>query len=145
MAGPSTWLLPRIQERWPQLTIVTIAARAAEAALRRGAHIVNDISGANHDPQMLPVCAEAGCGLCLMHMRGGPRDMQSLAEYDDVVDETKQWLLLRAEAAVAAGVAEDRILLDPGLGFAKTADHNLEILARLAEYGSLGFPIVVGA
>jgi dihydropteroate synthase len=94
---------------------------------------------------MLDACAEGGAGIILMHMRGRPRDMQALAVYDDVVEETKRFLAGRAEAAVRAGVAPSRILLDPGLGFAKTAEHNLAILARLSEYAALGFPIVVGA
>jgi dihydropteroate synthase len=106
---------------------------------------VNDISGGTADPAMLDACAEAGAGIILMHMRGRPRDMQALAEYDDVVEETKRFLAERAEAAIRAGVDSSRILLDPGLGFAKTAEHNLAILGRLPEYADLGFPIVVGA
>jgi len=138
-------VLERVADLGVPLSVDTVKAGVAREALRRGATIVNDISGATADPAMLEVCADAGCGLILMHMRGKPRDMQAHARYEDVVGETKRFLAERAEAAIRAGVSPGRILLDPGLGFAKTADHNLEILARLSEYHDLGFPIVVGA
>jgi dihydropteroate synthase len=138
-------VLERVTDLGVPISVDTVKASVAREALRRGAAIVNDISGATADPEMLNVCAEAGCGVILMHMRGRPRDMQAHARYDDVVGETKRFLGERAEAAVRAGVPPARVLLDPGLGFAKTADHNLEILGRFSEYLDLGFPIVVGA
>jgi dihydropteroate synthase len=138
-------VLERVVGLGVPISVDTVKAAVAREALRGGASLVNDISGATQDPEMLAVCAESGCGVILMHMRGVPRDMQSRTDYDDVVDETKEFLSERAAAAVRAGVAEDAILLDPGLGFAKTEEHNLEILARLPEYTTLGFPIVIGA
>jgi dihydropteroate synthase len=138
-------VLERVVGLGVPVSIDTVKSGVAREALRRGATIVNDISAGTHDPAMLGACAEAGAGVILMHMRGRPREMQALAEYDDVVEETKRFLAERAEAAVRAGIAASRILLDPGLGFAKTAEHNLAILAGLSEYADLGFPIVVGA
>ena len=138
-------VLERVAELGVPISVDTVKSGVAREALRRGAAIVNDISGGTADPAMLDVCAEEGAGVVLMHMRGRPRDMQTLARYDDVVDETRRFLAGRAETAIRAGVTPGRILLDPGLGFAKTAEHNLRILARLEDYVSLGFPVVVGA
>jgi dihydropteroate synthase len=127
------------------VSVDTTKAEVADHALRRGATIVNDVSGLARDPEIADVCAERGAGLVLMHSRGDARSMQSLADYADVVEETKRFLADAMERAVRAGVPETRILLDPGLGFAKTAAHNLEILRRLGEYLTLSRPLVVGA
>ena len=127
------------------LSVDTTKADVAAVAIEHGASIVNDVSGLVHDPEIAAVCASTGAGLVLMHRRGDPRTMKSLAHYDDVVDETRRFLAEAMERAVRAGVAEDQLVIDPGLGFAKTARHNLEILRRLPEYLTLGPPVLVGA
>jgi dihydropteroate synthase len=96
------------------------------------------------DPEIAPLVAERGAGLVLMHMQGDPRTMQVEPAYDDVVDDVKAFLAERIEVAVAAGVSEERIWLDPGIGFGKTLGHNLELLRRLGELRELGRPLVVG-
>ncbi|MDB4968357.1 MAG: dihydropteroate synthase [Myxococcales bacterium] len=127
------------------VSIDTYKAEVAALALAAGAEVVNDISGGTLDPALFGVVAQHGAAVIIGHLRGTPKDMQAHARYDDVVREVVAELRLRVAAALAAGVARGRILVDPGLGFAKTAEHNLELLARLGELGALGFPIVVGA
>ena len=127
------------------ISVDTMKAGVAADALAAGAVIINDVTGLTHDPEVADVCAEAGAGLVLMHMRGTPRTMKNLTDYDDVVAETCRFLESAVDRAVRAGVREDRILVDPGIGFAKTAEQNLEILRRLPEYLGLGPPLVVGA
>ena len=127
-----------------QLSIDTSKARVAAAALAAGATMVNDVTALRGDPGMAEVVAEAGAGLCLMHMLGNPRTMQQDPRYDDVVGEVKAFLEERMAFAVAAGIAEERILLDPGIGFGKTLQHNLELLVRLAELAELGRPVLIG-
>jgi dihydropteroate synthase len=126
------------------VSIDTSKLAVAEAALNAGAAIVNDVTALRHDPEIAGLCAERGAGLVLMHMQGDPRTMQATPTYDDVVDDVKAFLAERVEAAVAAGVAEEKIWLDPGIGFGKTLDHNLELLRRLGELRELGRPLVVG-
>ena len=126
------------------VSIDTSKASVAEAALDAGASIVNDVTALRGDPAIGGLCAERGVGLVLMHMRGDPRTMQEEPRYEDVVDEVKAFLAERTEVAVAAGVPEERIWLDPGIGFGKTVDHNLELLRRLGELRELGRPLVVG-
>lgn len=126
------------------VSIDTSKLSVAEAALDAGATIVNDVTALRHDPDIGPLCAERGAGLILMHMQGDPRSMQENPTYDDVVDEVKAFLSQRLEVAVDAGVAEERVWLDPGIGFGKTLDHNLELLRRLGELRELGRPLVVG-
>jgi dihydropteroate synthase len=116
----------------------------AEAALDAGATIVNDVTALRADPQIGPLCAERDARLVLMHMQGEPRTMQESPTYDDVVDDVRAFLSARMEAALAAGVGEGQIWLDPGIGFGKTLDHNLELLRRLGELRELGRPLVVG-
>lgn len=127
----------------PRISIDTSKAKVAEAALRVGAQIVNDVTALS-DPQMGPVCADADAGLILMHMKGTPRTMQFDPTYGDVVAEVCGFLAERLEVATGAGVEEERIWLDPGIGFGKTVEHNLELIARLDELVDLGRPIVVG-
>lgn len=127
------------------VSVDTTRAAVAEAALDAGAAIVNDVSGGLSDPAMAKVVAAAGVPWVLMHWRGPSRDMQSLAEYVDVVADVGRELSRQVDAALAAGVAEDNIVLDPGLGFAKTAEHNWTLLSRLDELVALGFPVLVGA
>lgn len=126
------------------VSIDTSKATVARAALDAGASIVNDVSALRHDPEIAALCAERGAGLVLMHMQGDPRTMQENPVYDDVVDDVKAFLAERLEVAVAARVAEERIWLDPGIGFGKSLDHNLELLRRLGELRELGRPLVVG-
>src|SRR4051794_31598870 len=127
------------------VSVDTRKAAVAGAALQAGARIVNDVSAFRHDPSMAGVVAGAGAGCCLMHMLGDdPRTMQSDPRYDDVVSDVKAFLSERLEFAVAEGVAEERVWLDPGIGFGKTIDHNLELLRRLDEIAAIGRPVVVG-
>jgi dihydropteroate synthase len=127
-----------------ELSIDTSKLSVAEAALEAGATIVNDVTAVGSDPEIASLCAERGAGLVLMHMQGDPRTMQVDPTYDDVVDDVKAFLAGRMEAAVAGGVAEERIWLDPGIGFGKTLEHNLQLLRRLGELRELGRPLVVG-
>jgi dihydropteroate synthase len=126
------------------VSIDTSKLAVAAAALDAGASIVNDVTALRGDPEIGGLCAERGAGLVLMHMRGDPRTMQEDPRYDDVVEDVKAFLVARLEAAVAAGVAEERVWLDPGIGFGKTLEHNLELLRRLGELRELGRPLVVG-
>jgi dihydropteroate synthase len=127
------------------VSVDTTRAAVAEAALDAGARIVNDVSGGLADPTMAKTMAAAGVPLVLMHWRAHSRDMQALARYDDVVADVKTELARQVDAALAAGVDAGNIVLDPGLGFAKTAAHNWALLARLDELTALGFPVLVGA
>jgi len=126
------------------VSVDTSKLGVAEAALDAGASIVNDVTAMRRDPEIGGLCAERGVGLVLMHMLGDPRTMQVDPHYDDVVDEVKAFLAERLEVAVAAGVDEERIWLDPGIGFGKALEHNLELLRRLGELRSLGRPLVIG-
>lgn len=127
-----------------ELSVDTSKAVVAEAALDAGAAIVNDVTALRGDPEMAALCAERGATVVLMHMLGDPRTMQEDPRYGDVVAEVKAFLAKRLEAAVGAGIAEERVWLDPGIGFGKTAAHNIELLRRLGELRELGRPLVVG-
>jgi dihydropteroate synthase len=127
------------------VSIDTSKLAVAEAALDAGASIVNDVTALRRDPEIAALCAERGAGVVLMHMPGDPRTMQDNPAYEDVVDEIKAFLAERIEVAIVAGVEEGRIWLDPGIGFGKTLEHNLELLRRLAELRDLGRPLVIGA
>jgi dihydropteroate synthase len=126
------------------MSIDTTRASVAAAALEAGVSVVNDVSGGLADPDMARVVADAGCPWILMHWRGHSRRMGELAVYSDVVKEVCTELAERVDAAVAAGVAEDRLILDPGLGFAKTAEHNWRLSAHLDSIMGLGLPVLVG-
>jgi len=126
------------------ISVDTRKSRVAEAAIKAGASIVNDVSGLRHDPEMASVVAEYGRPVILMHMRLTPRDMQSNPRYKDVVREVIQELEESLEIAKRSGVKEENCLIDPGIGFSKTPEHNLEILNRLDEFIVLGRPICVG-
>jgi dihydropteroate synthase len=130
----------------PLISIDSSKAIVAEAALEAGAGLVNDVTAFRGDPRMAELVARSGAECCLMHMLGEPRTMQQAGgpRYDDVVDDVKSFLAERLNFAVAEGVAEQRILLDPGIGFGKTEAHNLELLRRLGELLELGRPIVIG-
>jgi dihydropteroate synthase len=127
-----------------RVSVDTSKAPVAAAALDAGAEIVNDVTALRGDPEMASICAERGCTVVLMHMLGEPRTMQEDPRYEDVVDDVKAFLAERLEAAVAAGIDEERVWLDPGIGFGKTAAHNMELLRRLGELRELGRPLVVG-
>ncbi|WP_203827288.1 dihydropteroate synthase [Actinoplanes palleronii] len=127
------------------LSIDTTRAAVAEAALAAGAVAINDVSGGLADPGMAAVAAAAGCPWILMHWRGHSRDMQQLASYRDVVTEVRDELRARADAAIAAGVDPGQIVIDPGLGFAKNAEHNWALSARLDVLVDLGFPVLFAA
>jgi dihydropteroate synthase len=126
------------------LSVDTSKAPVAAVALEAGAVLVNDVTAGRGDPAMLPLVAERGAALCLMHMRGDPRTMQDDPRYGDVVAEVRDFLAARLEEALAAGVREERVLLDPGIGFGKTLEHNLALLAGLPALAALGRPLVVG-
>jgi len=126
------------------MSIDTSKLEVARAALEAGAAIVNDVTALRHDPEIGALVADRGAGLVLMHMQGEPRTMQANPAYEDVVDDVRAFLVERLEAAVAAGVEEERIWLDPGIGFGKTLDHNLELLRRLDQLRALGRPLVIG-
>jgi dihydropteroate synthase len=126
------------------LSIDTSKAEVARRALALGAELVNDVTALRGDPRMAEVVAESGAYLCLMHMQGDPRTMQADPRYDDVVDDVKAFLAERLAAAVAAGIPEERICLDPGIGFGKTVEHNFELVRRLPDLTALGRPVVVG-
>jgi len=127
-----------------RLSIDTTKVAVARAALDAGASLVNDVSAFRFDPGMAALVAETGVGCCLMHMLGKPRTMQEAPRYDDVVSEVKAFLEERLAFAVSEGVDEERVWLDPGIGFGKTVEHNLELLRRLDEIVAIGRPIVVG-
>jgi dihydropteroate synthase len=126
------------------LSIDTSKAEVASAALDAGAAIVNDVTALRGDPELADLCAERECTVVLMHMLGTPRTMQDDPRYDDVVDDVRSFLAERIEHAVSRGIAEERIWIDPGIGFGKTVDHNLELLRRLDEFRTLGRPILIG-
>ncbi len=125
------------------VSIDTRRAPVARAAIETGATIVNDVSGFR-DPEMVAVVAESNAGVVVMHMLGEPGTMQDDPRYEDVVSEVVDYLAGQAASLVDAGVAPERIAVDPGIGFGKTLEHNLELLARVDEISELGYPVVVG-
>ena len=139
-------VVPVVERLSPRcrISIDTTKAGVARAALDAGASIVNDVSAFRFDPELAGVVAETGVDCCLMHMLGEPRTMQQDPRYDDVVGEVKAFLEERLAYAVGEGVPEERVWLDPGIGFGKTAEHNLELLRRLDEIVAIGRPVVVG-
>lgn len=136
-------VLPVIERLGGRISIDTSKAVVAEAALRAGARIVNDVT-ALRDPRMARVVARAGAAVILMHMKGSPRTMQKNPRYRDVVRDISDFLRRRLRRALSAGIPRDRILVDPGIGFGKRPEHNLEILRRLSEFRRLGCPIAIG-
>ncbi len=126
------------------VSVDTTKPLVARAALEAGAEIVNDITGLA-DPAMVELCRQYEAGVVIMHMQGTPRTMQNDPRYDDVVDEVAGFLADRAEQAIAAGIDPARICIDPGIGFGKTTEHNLELLAGTARFADLGYPVMIGA
>jgi dihydropteroate synthase len=127
-----------------RISIDTMKLAVAKAAVEAGATYVNDVTAFRNDPDLAGFVADRGLDCCLMHMLGEPRTMQADPRYDDVVDDVKAFLSERMDFAIRAGVAEERIQLDPGIGFGKTLAHNLELLRRLDELTELGRPLVIG-
>lgn len=127
------------------LSVDTTKAAVAEEALAAGATIVNDISALRSDPAMAGVVAARGAHIILMHMQGTPTTMQVKPEYESVVDEVRAFLAARIEAAQAAGIAGNRVIVDPGIGFGKRLVHNLELLRSIDRFADLGPPVMVGA
>jgi dihydropteroate synthase len=138
-------VLEGLRDAGVPISIDTSKAAVAEAALDAGAEIVNDVTALRTEPELAALCAERDCGVVLMHMQGTPRTMQENPAYEDVVDDVRAFLAERIEFATGEGIAEERIWVDPGIGFGKTVDHNLELLRRLGELRALGRPIVIGA
>src|SRR5919204_3978915 len=126
------------------LSIDTSKVEGARAAIEAGAELVNDVTALRADPELAGVVADSGAYLCLMHMLGEPRTMQRNPQYDDVVSEVGAFLHERLAFATSAGVPEERICLDPGIGFGKTVEHNFELVRRLDELMALGRPILIG-
>ncbi|MEA2255537.1 MAG: dihydropteroate synthase [Solirubrobacteraceae bacterium] len=137
-------VMAALRDAGVQLSVDTMKLTVAQAAVDAGATFVNDVSAFRHDPELAGYVADRGCDCCLMHMLGEPRTMQDDPRYDDVVDDVRAFLEDRVEFAVREGVREERILLDPGIGFGKTVEHNLDLLRRLDEIVALGFPVAVG-
>ena len=127
------------------ISIDTTLSDVAESALAAGAGMINDVSAGRDDAGMFELIADRNCPYCLMHMQGTPGTMQDDPSYDDVVEEIKAFLLERAEAAIAAGVDKTNIILDPGIGFGKSRDHNLVLMANLGVFVATGYPILLGA
>lgn len=137
-----------ISELRPQtdrlISIDTTKAEVARQALAAGADIVNDISGLTFDPAMPDVCAESDCGVIAMHILGNPQTMQDDPQYDDVVSDVSIWLQQRLDDLRQRGINAERIALDPGIGFGKTANHNVELLSSISTLRSLGRPVLIG-
>ncbi len=132
------------QETDIPLSVDTTRAAVAKAAVVAGADIVNDISGATFDAAMLPTVAALGVPIVLMHIRGNPQTMQQLTDYDDLIGDIARFLSERIDAAIACGIDRSQLAIDPGIGFAKTVEQNLELLHRLSEFRALHYPLLVG-
>ena len=126
------------------ISIDTTKAEVARQAIASGADLVNDISGGTFDPQMLPTVAQLNVPIILMHIRGNPQTMQSLTDYQDVVSEVAEFLTAQVNKAIASGIDRSKIIIDPGIGFAKQAEQSLELLQRLNELKALSLPMLVG-
>jgi dihydropteroate synthase len=142
-------ILPAIEAIRRKYTLIPISvdttkASVAEAALKAGADIINDVSAGKFDPDMLPLAAQSQVPIVLMHMQGEPRTMQIDPHYGDLISEVRQFLVDAIAQAIAVGLPQHLIAIDPGFGFGKTLDHNLELLRQLPEFKSLNCPILVG-
>jgi dihydropteroate synthase len=126
------------------ISVDTRKAPVAEAALDAGAAIVNDVAGFTFDPALAPLCAARGAPVCVMHAQGDPQTMQDNPHYDDVVLDVYEWLEARVDALEAQGIARDQIIVDPGIGFGKTLEHNLTLLRNIAVFHGLGCPVLLG-
>lgn len=134
-----------LRAEWDGLiSIDTMKASVAQAALSAGADIVNDVSGLTADPDLLSVCRDSGCGIVVMHMRGTPRDMQQAPHYQDVVSKVLRFFQERLQTLTASGIARESICFDPGIGFGKTVQHNLELIRHLDRLILDDIPILLG-
>lgn len=137
-------LARRFGKTGPAISVDTRFAAVAEAAIEAGAVIINDVSALRDDPDLVGTAIRSQAGVILMHMKGTPADMQADPTYDDVVGEVHAFLAERVEAAIAAGIARNRIMVDPGIGFGKTVGHNLTLLQQVGRFRELGLPVLVG-
>lgn len=136
-------VVERLAELDTMISVDTYKPQVAARVLDAGCHLINDIGG-GRDPKMLEVLAASGGAFCIMHMQGSPRDMQQNPVYENVVEEVREFLSAAVEKAQALGVAPERLLIDPGFGFGKSLDHNLQLLANLGVLGALEIPLLVG-
>jgi dihydropteroate synthase len=140
-------VIPVIKElsgKGADISVDTMRASTARLAVQAGATIVNDVSGGAADPEMFATVADLGCTYTLMHWRGPSKDMNAKAQYNDVVEDVINEVTIQLDKALAAGIQRENIVLDPGLGFAKDAEHNWEILNRIDEFAALGYPVLIG-
>jgi len=137
-------ILPAVTETGAIVSIDTTRSEVAAFAMDCGATIINDVSAGRDDPQLLPLAAQRGAAVVLMHMLGEPKSMQADPRYDDVVAEVRRFLAARLAAAAEAGVPLERCIVDPGIGFGKRLEHNLKLLANTAALAELGRPVLVG-
>jgi dihydropteroate synthase len=139
-------VIAQIRQHLPAavVSIDTSKAAVAKAALEMGAQIINDVTGLSGDPAMIDVASTTGAGVCAMHMQGTPQTMQDNPFYDNVVEDIYMYLCQRRDALLAAGIAHERICLDPGIGFGKTHQHNLTLMAHCDRFHELGCPLLVG-
>ncbi|MHC4562669.1 MAG: dihydropteroate synthase [Planctomycetota bacterium] len=137
-------ILPAVTEAGAVVSIDTTSAQVAEFALDAGAAMINDVSAGRDDPDILALAAERRVPICLMHMLGEPKTMQKAPRYGDVVADVSGFLVERVDAARSAGVAAERIIVDPGVGFGKLLAHNLSLLARIDQLAAIGYPVLVG-
>lgn len=126
------------------ISIDTTKSEVAAEALSAGASIVNDISGLTFDTKIIDVCAAHSCGVIAMHIQGTPKTMQLNPHYDDAVNDIRSWLINRCDELESRGIARERIVIDPGIGFGKTAQHNLDILSNVAAFRNFGRPVLIG-
>jgi dihydropteroate synthase len=126
------------------VSVDTMKPEVARAAIEAGAQVINDVNGLRSEG-MLEIASESEATVCIIHMLGEPRTMQLNPQYADVVEDVLTWLIDRAESACAAGIAKDKIWIDPGIGFGKTIDHNLSLLKATGEFASSGYPVMIGA
>lgn len=139
-------VISAIRSEWPgPISIDTRKAAVAQAALDAGADVINDVAALTYDPAMAGLCAESGAPVCLMHAQGDPETMQDAPHYNDVLLDVYDWLEARVRAAEAAGIPRERIVVDPGIGFGKTVQHNLALLSGLSLFHGLGCPLLLGA
>lgn len=137
-------VIKALADKGADISIDTMRASTARLAVEAGATIVNDVSGGSADPEMFATVAALGCKYTLMHWRGHSKDMNSKAQYGDVVEDVIHEVTIQLDKALEAGIKRENIILDPGLGFAKDSEHNWEILKRLDEFIALGYPVLIG-
>ncbi len=128
-----------------EISIDTTLSKVAEAAIDAGASIINDVSAGTDDPQILELAADKNISVILMHMQGKPQTMQTNPVYDNVVEDIRAYLLTRVEVAMAAGIKQENITIDPGVGFGKTQEHNMRLIANLQRFVDTGAPVLLGA